>query len=268
MPITAYPFIPYLQQDLVSSGAYAQRTYVKVFGKSTTVGTTSAYYDLWMGNTTVYRPPSTAISMQIVSSSTSDTSGGSGVQQVTINYLDSSYNPQTIVVTMNGTTAVSLGVSVLRVNKMYASTVGSTGYPVGNITLQNNAGTIQYAYIEAGRNSAQQVYFTVPANKTFYLSQWSVSAGPSANTTAKSSISQVVVRATAWNSYTLTGANLGTNPTQGFLTADECGIVAGTQNYVLTDPIKIPAQTDVKMSVLDSSGVASIVVGTFLGWYE
>jgi hypothetical protein len=36
----------------------------------------------------------------------------------------------------------------------------------------------------------------------------------------------------------------------------------------LSDPIKVSALADVKMSASDAGGAAVTVIGTFLGWYE
>jgi len=272
MPITSYPAIPYLQQDLISSGVYTPRTYVKLFGKSNLVGTSSGYYDLWLGNTQNYTPPKTAITMQLQSTSASDNATGSGAQVISVVYLDSSYNQGITNVTLAGTTSVSLPISCLRINAMYTSQVGSTGYPVGTITLTNLASTVQYGYIEPLRNTAQQVIYTVPAGKTLYISQWYAATGSLSGASAKNSITQFVLRATNWldMGYTrsITVTNGGLNPTEGFLTTDICSITTGGTPIILTDPIRIPAQSDVKISAADAGGNVVSAMGSFVGWIE
>ena len=93
-----------------------------------------------------------------------------------------------------------------------------------------------------------------------YLSQWYAGAGILAGSSNKLSFTQIVVRATSFDSNAVTGG--------GFLTADECGISQGGNLFTLSDPIKIQQKSDVKMSASDASGITLTAMGTFLGWYE
>jgi len=56
----------------------------------------------------IFNDPSAGVIMELVSSSTSDTSAGTGARTVKVAYLDTSNNIQWTNVTMNGTTAVDL----------------------------------------------------------------------------------------------------------------------------------------------------------------
>jgi len=95
--------------------------------------------------------PTTDTQMYLQSSSASDSSAGTGVQQVTIEYFSFAWGDRKMItVTMNGTGQVTLPVAdIYRVHHMYANRVGSAGVAVGNITLTNLATTTLYGEISA-----------------------------------------------------------------------------------------------------------------------
>jgi hypothetical protein len=94
---------------------------------------------------------------------------GPGVNTVTVYYLDDDYAEKTKVCTMLGTTAVTIGTDVFRVQNCRVTTVGTGLVPVGNLTIAN-AGTT-YGYISAGRTRMRQCSWTVPFGKTLYVTQ-------------------------------------------------------------------------------------------------
>ena len=257
MTINSIPSLPLLDRGLIDyDNVYPNRQMVKIFGRAPDVDNT--YVDAWEGPTTTYVFPAAAQQMAVVSTSASDTSAGTGTQKVTIDYLDVNHAPHREVVTLNGTTPVNtVATNILRVNKMYSSQVGTNGYPVGDIALKNTGGTVTYSQMKAGRNTAQQVVYTVPAGKTLYLSQWMIAAGASAS----NHFTQVVLRSTAWDGYAITGG--------GFLTVDPVSIQDGAISQVFTIPVKIPEKSDVKVSAISDGGSANVVVtASIIGWYE
>ena len=128
-------------------------------------GTFSNEQTLW-NPTTVWVPPATATTMTVVSSSTSDTTAGTGARTVSIAGLDSNYAEISETVTLNGTTAVTTTKSYLRIQRMTVVTAGSTESNVGTISISNAnpQGTIQP---NAGQSSFSM--YTVPAGKVAYL---------------------------------------------------------------------------------------------------
>jgi hypothetical protein len=87
---------------------------------------------------TTYTEPSAAAQREIVSSSTNDSSAGTGARTVRITYYDGTMaGPFTEDVTMNGTTAVATVATNIRfVESLRTLTVGSNGSNVGTITLR------------------------------------------------------------------------------------------------------------------------------------
>jgi hypothetical protein len=122
--------------------------------------------------------PAGGIALEVVSSNAADTLAGTGVQKVKITYLDTDYSQQTQTLDMNGTTPVPLtDTTILRVNSIRATQVGTAGVAVGNITcrLVGGAATI-YRQIEIGFTRGRGLTYTVPLGKTLYLTSVVVSS--------------------------------------------------------------------------------------------
>ena len=138
-------------------------------------GTFSSEQTLWSSNT-IWVPPATASTMSVVSSSTSDSSAGTGARTVSIAGLDSNYLEISETITMNGTTAVTTTRSYLRISRLTVVTAGSTESNVGTITISNATpqGIIQP---NAGQSSSSM--YTVPAGKVAYLHSLHLSSSKS-----------------------------------------------------------------------------------------
>lgn len=115
--------------------------------------------------------PATAVAMELVSDSASDTLAGVGARTVTIDYLDSTYTSKTTVVSLNGTTAVALPENVLRVNNLRVATAGTVGgNNVGNISIRASGGLgVTYGYLASGLGVARSSLYTVPLGFTFVM---------------------------------------------------------------------------------------------------
>lgn len=250
--------IPTLQQDLIGNvnNYYPNRSWNFITGRALGV-VQNTRYDLWEGPTPTYVFPTTPQQMQIVSTSASDAVGGTGVQQVHIHYLDNTYTYQIATVNLNGLTPVpTTPTNILRINAMHATLVGTTGQAVGNISLTNLAGTVTYAFITAGYNTARQAIFTIPAGKTGYISQWQGAAGSSAGT----HFTQVEIRATT---------HLGVLYPGVFLHLDEVAGENFSQEVSYKIPIPIPGTADVKVSAIsDAVNANATAVGSIFGWIE
>ena len=257
MSINTYPNVPFLDRGLIDyDGIYPNRSMLKIFGKAPDVDNT--YVDAWEGPTTTYVFPAAAQQMHVVSTSASDTSAGTGTRTVKIYYLDANYAEHVETVTLNGTTPVNtVATNILRVQKMHSFSTGSNGYPVGDIALKNTAGTVTYSQMKANRNTAQQCIWTVPAGKTLYLSQWFAASGAASS----NHFTQVILRATAWDGYSVTGG--------GFVTVDPISVQDASVVQPFNIPVKIPALSDIKVSAISDAGAANVVVtASISGWYE
>lgn len=101
---------------------------------------------------TAYTEPSSAQQMRLVSSSTNDSSAGTGSRTIRITYYDDSMNGPFIEdVTMNGLIAVNtVATNVRFIESIVSLTIGSNGTNVGTISLQNTLGTTTFGTIAVG----------------------------------------------------------------------------------------------------------------------
>ncbi len=218
----------------------------------------TAEEDLWeKGGIYVY--PTAGMGMEVVSTGTdaADDDGaplGTGIQQVEIHYLDDTWTPQTETLVMNGTTPVpTIATDIFRIQGFHAILVGSGGSCAGatGIDLRHLDDTPVYGHIANGDNSELQAIWTVPLGQTVFITDWDIS---SAGTTANR-WSRFLLRATANEDEYDAGV---------FHDKDISIVSAGSHNIPFTLPIKIPAKSDIKISVLASGSVNC--AGSFEGW--
>jgi len=152
----------------VSRGQVPYHSPQNIFGYGTTPATAGLFRTVWENMaTTEYVFPSSAVSMNLVSTAAGDTA------TITIVGLDANYKPLTENLVLNGTTNVPTVNQYFRINNMFVS-VGSATNPSGVITLIN--GGVTYAQINTGvfngttssLGASQQAVYTVPAGFTFY----------------------------------------------------------------------------------------------------
>lgn len=135
---------------------------VNIFGFNRAVGT--SFETVWNDGGT-YAYPGSAVTMDLVSSSASDT------MQVMVTGLDADYASIFDVVTLNGTGSVTTAKSFYRIN----SAVILTGSNVGDITISNGGTT--YGFIEATLGITQACIYTVPAGFSLYLFRIDANSG-------------------------------------------------------------------------------------------
>ena len=152
----------------VSRGQVPYHSAQNIFGYGTTPATAGLFRTVWENmSTTEYVFPSSAVTMNLVSTAAGDTA------TITIVGLDASYNVITENLVLNGTTNVPTVNQYFRINNMFVS-VGSATNPSGVITLIN--GGVTYAQINTGvfngttssLGASQQAVYTVPAGFTYY----------------------------------------------------------------------------------------------------
>lgn len=113
-----------------------------------------------------------ADTLNIVSSSTNDTSAGTGVQSVLIVGIDENRDQQTEIVTMNGTSAVTTSNQWFGINRMAINTVGSGASNAGSITATATSAGSTQGQMPVATNGylggvSQQLIFHVPRNHQF-----------------------------------------------------------------------------------------------------
>lgn len=215
---TINKFINY--QELLCLGKIANYTQSYMIGRGEgSVLSTSTYVILT--NATVIQP-SANTAMKIVSTSANDASAGTGVQQVIIEYMSSTWGAmKSETITMNGKTPVVLtNTDVYRIDKMYSSRWGGVDSgATGTITLVDNAtGLIKYAQIDPGAAFFERAVHYVSQNKICVLSDISIGCttiggiiyrifvtreNVSGDLVPRAAFSGVVGRSTSGNAFTL-----------------------------------------------------------------
>jgi len=152
----------------VAKGLVPGHSAVFISARNPAVGNVTVE-DIWdLGGVLVY--PTAGEQWELISTSTLDAAAGTGARTIRVNYLDDNYVEQTEIVTMNGTTAVTLvATNSFRPKSIETITAGSTGENQGTITLQvASAGNPRGAML-ASENVSMSSHYTVPAGKTAYL---------------------------------------------------------------------------------------------------
>ena len=134
----------------------------------------------------LYSHPSSASTMTVSSSSTADTSAGTGARTVEIFGLDSDYNEVSETITLNGQTAVTTTNTYIRMNRAVVRSAGSGEQNAGVIYVGTGTVTAgvpanKYATIAVGDNQTLMCVWTVPAGYTAYLSQTDVTVATTQN---------------------------------------------------------------------------------------
>jgi len=170
--------------------------------------------------------PTSELTMQAVSTSTSDTAVTLLIKGLDINFLEVE-----AVATLTGTTpTVITSQDFFRINDV----LELSGQAVGNVTI--SSGGVVYARVNAGRGRNQAAVFTVPAGHCFYL--YRIDAYSTDSNGGKSSIFRNEV------GNNKTGTVFRVAETQFFV----------NMNIQRRFPFKYDEKSDVKLQLKSSSG--------------
>lgn len=165
--------MPYLF-DIAEGNVSGHATWTKI-GYNPTVGGTEE--DIWTAGG-VYIPPSAEMALEFISSSTADTSNGIGVRTMTLYYLDDAFTEKTEVITLSGTTpGTTAATDIFRINALRVTTTGTSKSAVGTIDVRNLTDTPVYTRILPGYTQARNSHYTVPKDKTLYITSITLSSG-------------------------------------------------------------------------------------------
>jgi hypothetical protein len=168
----------------IPMGSFPGISHVNKFGAIASVGT--AFEDIWhMGGTWV--PLAAPTILDISSDSASDTIAGVGAQRFTIQGLDAEGLEISETVDLDGVTPVPTTKIFSAVNRGFVSQAGSSSSNVGDIYVADDStahtlgvpdtdASVQ-ARILADEGQTQVARYTVPANKTAYMSTMYVLSG-------------------------------------------------------------------------------------------
>ena len=168
----------------ISRGQISFHKFVHKFGYNPSIGTSDE--TIWSEGG-LYAYPASASTMYISSSSTADTSAGTGARTATVSGLDANFDEISETVSLNGQTGVQLNGALnwYRVNRIIVNTAGSGGANAGVLYVGTEATpsggipTNKYATVAIGDNQTLMCIWTVPRGYTAYLHQKDVSASSS-----------------------------------------------------------------------------------------
>lgn len=169
----------------VSRGQVSWHRAVTVFGYNPDIDTTELV--VWPDGASV-STQETATTLTVSSSSTDDTSAGTGARTVVIYGLDGNHNEVNETVTLNGQTAVTTSNTYTHINSMSVATVGSGGSNAGLVYIGKGTVTAGvpasiFNLIYTGFNASTSAHYTIPAGYTGYLTNGSISSGQPVGTT-------------------------------------------------------------------------------------
>jgi hypothetical protein len=217
---------PHLLFDIAQGKMYDSEA-LNIFGFNRGVGT--SFETLWNdGGDYVF--PTSAVAMDLVSTSSSDT------MSVLVKGLDANYNEISETVTLTGTVAVTTSASFLRIN----SAIILSGSNVGDVTI-SNGGTI-YGFIEAELGTTQSCIYTVPADRSLYLFRIDF------NSATVNPNKYLIVR------------NKLRSDTGRILHVAEATFATSQVSYDRQVPFKITEKTDFQFQAKSSSGTNEVAV--------
>ena len=222
------------------------------FGNNTTVG--DSLETVWAEGG-LYSYLTTATVLKVSSSSTADTSAGTGARTVELFGLDTDYNEINETITLNGQTAVNTTKEYLRINRMIVRSAGSGGANAGVIyagtgTVTTGVPANVYASINGvtGANQSLMALWTVPAGYTAYILQYDISNGTTSNTPA---VCKLVLAVRPYG--------------EVFQSKDVKSLTTGMHiEETFPIPIKIEEKSDIEVRALSSSASVSFDISAGL----
>ncbi len=144
------------------------------FGRNTGVGTTLEPVTI----SGIYKTPTTATTLQAVSTDADDTAAGAGARQLTIQGIIAGWGQGSTTVNLNGTTEVDIDTDFLRIYRVYVSqsgTYATTGAPSqqGVITIKEKTGGAVWMNLDRigtyGIGQSQISAYTIPSGRIGYI---------------------------------------------------------------------------------------------------
>jgi hypothetical protein len=189
--------------------------------------------------------------LKVSSSSTADTSAGTGARTVELSGLDTNYDEISETVTLNGQTAVNTTNEFLRINRMVVRSAGTGGQNAGVIyagtgTVTTGVPTNKYATIAIGDNQTVMALWTVPRGYTAYLLQ-----------------TDITVATTQNNKYCT--VHLVAKPNgEVFQIKDKFVKAESSVHQAYTIPLKFEEKTDIEVRAIGDSSGADIAISAGL----
>lgn len=168
-------------------GRYPGISIVNKFGRNPDIDTGTVPEDVWAGGG-VYTgfPTGTPELIEVLSSSSNDTDGGSGCEVVTVYGLDANGVEQSENVTLSGTTPVDTASTysrLFRVQCIESNNGSNDTFNDGSITARWTTTTsVVFAVMPADRGQTQIATYTIPSGKTGLLRNFKASVNDATST--------------------------------------------------------------------------------------
>lgn len=160
----------------IAEGVVTNHSLMLKFGRNPDIDTTEE--TIWEGGG-IYPFQSSAVSLEILSASADDASAGTGARTVTLIGLDANHAEQTQTITLNGTNAVAITGTWLRVHRCSVTTAGTGNVNAGLLTVRIAGGGTTLLVIGAGNGQTLMAVYTIPAGYTGYMLAYYASANAS-----------------------------------------------------------------------------------------
>ena len=168
-------------------------TYQWIRSVDSSIETTKYVFGEIWGTAEVPLIVTTAISIEVSSTSANDKAAGTGARTILVTGLDNDFLEQSESANLNGTSAVSLTKKYVAVNDMYVSVWGSANHNVGDIyaysaeinLVAGRPGDLEHVMngISAEISISRSGIYTVPDDKNVYLMANDFYVGFTVNTT-------------------------------------------------------------------------------------
>lgn len=208
---------------------------------------------IWPGG--VYSlPPATGVQMTLVSTSTSDAAGQTGIQSVHIHYLDNQLYERVETLALNGTTPVTTVATNIRfIQCLYMATYGTGKKAAGTISATNGGNT--YAQIASGSMRCASSVRMVPKGKKLFVN--ALSAGSSSGAAAASVIVKFAGTYLEGHDYSADSV---------FLPYSSTALQDNAEAIVL--PVPFSFGEGIAVGMMCTTDKAATIVGSWFGWLE
>ena len=157
-----------IQSLAVAADTVTNVELVQPYADNATVGT--SFETISNTNADQVLPVIAGADIDVVSASSADDVGSTGATEVTVTYLDDSFNQYTQAVAMNGSTEVEMteqNISFIQKAEVTASGTGLAA--AGAITIADVTGGGVHALIDAGSKETGNCTWKIPAGHTGYV---------------------------------------------------------------------------------------------------
>ena len=235
----------------VASGKVPNVSVVHKYGQNSDVDV-GIDEDMWaVGDT--WQPLAAAERMSVVSTDAADTVAGAGARSVVIQGLDGNYLLVEETLPLNGTTPVLTSNAYVRVFRAFVNSAGDLDNGnLGNLSVTAETAATPQAFIGIGASNTLLGIYTIPADKTGYMTEWGASIIRSSPAGAAATVELRTRVANDINSPWRVRGRIGLS------------IVGSSINTHKFNPyLKLPPLTDIKMRVTQATDNNSNISGDF-----